>query len=170
LSLREKLNERPALVTSAAVLTLALALGAIWYRYAGPVDRPSPDAYYFDLNTERVIVSEVANPPIETDSGAHDGQPAGVEVAIYSCGQCAERYTGMTARQVKQAGARIAYLLKRPPEHSENALTVLWVREVGDADWTKVTKSSQPRPVPHPIMRIEPCEEGSPPTRCFPGE
>jgi hypothetical protein len=165
-SVRQKLNENPAVVTTLAAVALAVALFIVWYDWAGPSE-PTPESYYFDRNTERIVSDEAARPPIETDSGPYNGEPAGVEAAIHACGGCADTYNDMTPDEVEQAGARIAYLLKRPPEDSEDALRLVWVREVEQEEWTKIVKS--PGQTRNSIIRLEPCPDGSEPERCYPG-
>lgn len=115
MNLRQWLNENPAVSTVAAVVLLVLCIGFVLYQ-VGAVGGPqvSGNKYFYDRNTGELFVdSSEKVPPITTDSGEYDGQPAGVVARIYACGECGS-YHGMTPEEVEEAGARIGVLEMYP--------------------------------------------------------
>ena len=117
MGLRDALNQNSTVVTVIALLVLGvcvLLIGrVIW---GGPASGPG-DIYYYDLNTGKVFVG-VAQPqePVDAPSGeTPEGKPAGVRATILACGKCRSNFAGMTADEIKQAGAELAYLLINPP-------------------------------------------------------
>ena len=121
MSVREWMNNNPAMVTIGAVLVLVICLVLIIVQLSGGgAAGGEREIYYYDLNTEKLFTaSNRTNPPIETDSGAYEGEPAGVQATVFACGQCDQDYTGMTAAQVEQNDAAIGYLEKFTPEAKE---------------------------------------------------
>lgn len=118
-NVREWLNKNSAMVTIAAVVLLVVALSILVMSFRR-VDASDAGAYYFDLNTGRLFTASMTEiPPIEAPSGPlqtpQGPLPAGVRVHILSCGSCAD-FAGMTAEEVKAAGAEIAYLEMLTPE------------------------------------------------------
>ncbi len=123
MGLRESMDKHSVVV---AVLALAILIACVMFigrgmwgggRTAGP-----GDSYYYDLNTETVFVDKSsAWSPIEAPSGPDaKGNPAGVKAVILACGSCGSNYDGMSATQVEEAGAVIAYLQVNPkPSSSE---------------------------------------------------
>jgi hypothetical protein len=115
--MRQWLNENPAVVTIGAIVLMVLAFLGILYQMGvfGGGDR-TDRAYYFDRNTERMVVGDTdATPPIDTGSGEYNGEPAGVRVTIFACGSCSN-FKGMTMQEVADNGGYVAYLTKYPLE------------------------------------------------------
>jgi hypothetical protein len=165
--LREWLNNNSAVATVGAVVLMVIALAFIYFQMLGaPEGRSAYSAYYYDLNTERVLVDTLAAAPIETDSGPHKGEPAGVRAGIFSCDECASSYAGMTAEQVEQAGATIAYLQKEPPASSGSAPEFFYRRKVDGDRWQEVSKMGPPRNE----TIIERCPDGTFPMPCRPAQ
>lgn len=84
---------RPLIAVLAAVVVFA-SFGFVIYRMMFPPApfQPQswePTAYFYDLNTGDLFTAPADRPgPIETDSGLHQGMPAGVRAHVYACASC----------------------------------------------------------------------------------
>jgi len=120
MSMRDWMNNNPAIVTIGAVLVLVVCLVLIIMRVTGGNPSRNMDLYFYDRNTEKVFVAtSKQDPPIETDSGSYDGEPAGVRIHIYGCGECDENFEGMTPEQIEEAEGMVGYLEKYTPDAKE---------------------------------------------------
>mgnify|MGYP006272455861 CR=1 FL=1 len=117
MKIREYLNQNSSIGILAAVVLLVISLFIIYRQLTGGGSGPQiTELYYFDLNTGRVVAGPSdAIPPIDTDSGPYQGEPAGVRANIFACGRCDSDYAGMTPDEIEAAGAKLAYLMKYPP-------------------------------------------------------
>lgn len=118
MKVRDWMNNNSALVTIAAVVLLVISLGVIIMQTKGPGSVGPIKLYFYDLNTGKLFVAMSDQvPPIDAPSGPYGerGLPGGVRAHIYSCGSCGN-YDGLTAEQVNQTGAYIAYLEMYTPE------------------------------------------------------
>ena len=92
--LRVQLQRNPGIVAVACGVMLLLAIGLGFYLW--PRNRSGPRqyqkmVYFYDLNTKELFAMSAGSPsPVETDSGLHQGMPAGVRAEVYCCGN----YTG----------------------------------------------------------------------------
>jgi hypothetical protein len=122
MSLRSQINSNPAVAATVSVAVIAGALGLVMLVTTGRVDKSLGDTYFYDRNTGRIIAASPGSgfPPITTDSGPYQGEPAAVGVFIYHCGSCSD-YRGMTLQEVKSSGASVAYLKKLPAKAKEQA-------------------------------------------------
>ena len=114
MKIREFLNQNSSIGILAAVVLLVISLFII-YRELSGAGRPQPpqSKYFMDLNTGEVFIGDFnALAPIETPSGPHEGEPAGVVANIFACGECEKSYAGMTVTEIEQTGAEVAYLTK----------------------------------------------------------
>jgi hypothetical protein len=130
--LRRTLNDHPiATTTGATIIIIGCAGGVGWWWLAGPAP-DSDQAYYYDMQTHKVFVAEAINHharvPEEFAAEATNPQARAptqqasadaaqrVHAIIYDCGTCGD-YAGMTAEQIAQAGAKLAYLMRytEPP-------------------------------------------------------
>jgi hypothetical protein len=118
---REFLNQNSSIGILAAVVLLVISLFIIYRELSGTGGPQAPQSKYFlDLNTGEIFSGDInAIPPIDTPSGPHDGEPAGVVAHIFTCGECEKSYAGMQAAEVQRTGATIAYLTKYTPEGKE---------------------------------------------------
>lgn len=118
MKIRDYLNQNSSVGILAAVVLLVISLFIIYRQLTGSGGGPRiTELYYYDLNTGRVFVAPIeAVPPIETDSGDYQGEPAGVRANIFACGSCRKSYAGMTPEEIESAGADLAYLQKYPPD------------------------------------------------------
>lgn len=118
MKVRDWMNNNSALVTIAAVVILVISLGVIIMNTRGRNSYGPIELYYYDLNTGKLFVA-MSNefPPIEAPSGPYGdrGLPGGVRAHVFSCNDCGD-FEGMTAEQVAQTGAYIAYLEMYTPE------------------------------------------------------
>jgi hypothetical protein len=115
---KTKERDTPIVKLVAAVVLLVLAIAIAVYSLSGRAEGGT-GAYYYDLNTKKVFVGPaVAFAPIETSSGLHDGQPAGVRIFIFSCKPC-RSLAGMTLDEVRAKGAFPVWLEKYDPESRE---------------------------------------------------
>jgi hypothetical protein len=125
-NIREYLNNNSAVATIVAVVVLVLALGIIVWTSRGPSTGPI-ETYYFDMNTQRLVTATGEPTPFDTGSGDFNYpaegagmHPAGVNAQIFSCTEsCDNVEAGMTADEVKAAGAFIGYLQRQSPEAAE---------------------------------------------------
>jgi hypothetical protein len=118
MSLRRTLNDHPTATTiGATIIVIGCAAVVGWWSLAEPAGADSDQAYYYDMQTQKVFVAEASNPqtnaPTEQSSG---DTPQRVHATIYACGSCGD-YAGMTADQIAEAGAKLAYLMRytQPP-------------------------------------------------------
>ena len=117
MNVREWMNNNSALVTIIAVVVLVICLGLIFLQMGGPGRARITEQYYYDLNTGKLFAAEAtATPPIDAPSGPFNDAPGGVKAYVYACESCPGGLTGMTAEQVRQEGATIAYLEVYPLE------------------------------------------------------
>lgn len=89
--LREMLTKysAPAIVGAIALLGACVLFLAWWLRRPAyePI-RYQAMTYFYDMNTKELfVVPNGTLPPIETDSGPHNGMPAGVMARVFCCGQ-----------------------------------------------------------------------------------
>lgn len=138
----------------------------ILFREVGPA-RPSTVYYwYYDLNTNKLIIAPDQIPPIPTPSGLNEGVNAGVRAYLFSCGECSDklqRFIGYLETFPPEAQASlnnaVGYggigdnpdrgrnLVKRPTDEK-------WVEAASD-DGVKVMS-----------VRAEACPNGYPPKAC----
>jgi hypothetical protein len=87
MSVRNFLNNNPAVMTIAAIVVLLICLAVLFRTVSGGGGGgPAGDGvYFYNLNTDEVFKQPFdAVPPVTTDSG-----PAtGVRAYVYSCGAC----------------------------------------------------------------------------------
>jgi len=94
MSIRALLHEKPAVtvaICGVLILVGGLVIGwRIWSAARAPVSPPRMSmAYFYDLNTGELFEADASlEGPIETDSGPHQGHPAGVRANVFSCTSC----------------------------------------------------------------------------------
>lgn len=111
---RDFLNNNSALVTILAVVVLVISLGVIIMQTRGRGPMGPIDLYFYDLKTGKLFIAKSDQiPPIDAPGGPLETpqgpKPAGVRAHVFACGECPS-LDGMTADQVAQTGAYIAYL------------------------------------------------------------
>ena len=97
---------------------IAITLGALAYTFLGSSDQTgkSADVYYLDLNTSTIFVAPANSwPPVETPSGPHEKEPAGVRVYLFSCEPCKD-LNGKTLDEAKAMGATALWIEKYKPD------------------------------------------------------
>ena len=121
MSVREYLNNNPAVATVGVVVLLVVALGALVMQFIGGPGNTVPilDVPYFDLGTGKVILAPANNmPPFDTGSGKQsDGSYNGVLMSIWTCDTCIplKSMAGMTPQEIEAVEGKsmfIAYLEK----------------------------------------------------------
>lgn len=114
MKIREILNQNSSIGILAAVVLLVISLFIIYRELSGGGGpQPPKNKYFLDLNSGEVLIGDIkAIAPIETPTGPHEGEPAGVMAHIFACGECEKSYAGMTITEVEQSGAEISYLTK----------------------------------------------------------
>ena len=157
----------------AGALIVAVVLIAL-YSFGGDSSH-SGSAYFYDLNTSKVFVAPGTGfAPIETPSGPHDGQPAGVRVYIFSCKPC-KSFAGMTLDEVRAKGGTPVWfevytpeakkLLEGGDKRPEVMLEGVLMRAVDSEKWV----SSNSRDAVALRAKVhEICPEGQPATACTP--
>lgn len=88
MSVRDQLNQRPALSGALVVVILALVVGFIlWRQWPRATAQRTTMSYFYDLNTKELFAVPASTiGPIETESGPYQGMPAGVRANVYCCG------------------------------------------------------------------------------------
>lgn len=110
-------NQTPKIIISVIMLGLGCGL-TIWSMRSG-ADPSENLVYYYDLNTQKVFTAPAGNyAPIETESGPHDGQPAGARIYIYGCDEPTlnTSFDGMTLDEIRTAGGIPGWLEIYSPE------------------------------------------------------
>lgn len=94
MSLRHKVQSNP--VIGYAIVGIALGLSVLIYAMGGEKgDKIVDKVWFYDLNLkEKFVVDATVVAPIETDSGPHDGEPAGVRAMVVGCGDCSDPFIG----------------------------------------------------------------------------
>ncbi len=142
MKLRDFLNNNSALVTILAVVVLVIALGVIVMQLQPPRTAGAIDLYFYDMTSGQLFTASSDQiPPIETSNGPH----AGVRAHVFACGECPGNLSGMTAEQVRQQNAYIAYLEMYTPQGKQ-----------------ALTAASQPQPEgegPPPSVMMDPMEQ-----------
>ena len=175
MSIRNTLNENPAITTVVAILVLVVCLGLViwWMTGSGGGGRISDQSYYFDLNTGEVFTAKTASSPIEAPSGRTDaGDPAGVAAQIFACDGCQASYAGMTPEEIEDSGATLAFLERtvNKPElrDVEEGVTgqVTEVTRPDEIQWVNVSSPAGQRLVNRGLD----CPNGETAEPCYPGD
>lgn len=117
MSLREKLNNNPAVVTIMAVVLLAIAiciLGYVLFIKGGRGGTGTEQVIYYDIKSNTIKLIDRPGTDPYPDSPMTDA-PDAYHATIFSCGECGEITDGMTADQLKQAGMFVGYIHMRDP-------------------------------------------------------
>lgn len=110
-----KQTQTPIKMIAAVVALVAAIVFLVLYTFRGS-GSSVPGTYYFDLNTRKVFVVPGSSfAPIETDSGPHEGDPAGVRLFIFSCTP-QKNLAGLTLEEVRAKGAFPLWFEKYTPE------------------------------------------------------
>lgn len=117
MGLRDTLNQNSAVVMVIAVLGIVVCAVLIGRGLSRGSSAGVGEVHYYDLNTDKIFIGVAQRQePVEAPSGpTAEGKPAGVRAHIVSCGKCRSNYDGMTAQQIEEAGAYLAYLIINPP-------------------------------------------------------
>ncbi|NBC11175.1 MAG: hypothetical protein GVY24_05485 [Planctomycetes bacterium] len=118
MSIRETMNNNPAMVTIGAVVVLVLCLGAIMCQVREPSGGQggAVQLYFLDEGTGMLFTAESKQqPPIVAPSDT-GGSTSGVRAHVLSCGDCPGNLDGLTREEVQAQGAFIGYLEKYTPE------------------------------------------------------
>lgn len=110
-------NQTPKII--ACILMLSLGCGLTVWSMRSEADPSQNLVYYYDLNTQQVFTAPAGNyAPIETESGLHEGQPAGARIYIYGCDEVTlhTSFAGMTLDEVRAAGGIPGWLEVFTPE------------------------------------------------------
>ncbi len=115
MNVREYLNNNSALVTIAAVALLVISLGLIILNNRGNAPGGVVDVYYFDLNTQKLVVAPSDRlSPFDGGSGTFaypDGEHGSVVRAmVFACGECEGIRPDMSLAELEAAGGFIGYL------------------------------------------------------------
>jgi hypothetical protein len=150
------------------VLLLAACVGFLVYQETVGGDNQPKQAYYFDRNTEKLVVgSAEAQAPVETQSGPHEGEPAAVEVFVATCGECADSYKGMGPDELAKQDVQITLLAKTVKvQKNGGAERVRMVRRLDGSQWVEESGRSGGRLV---RQQRPGCPNGVPAHRCYPG-
>ncbi|MBS0198252.1 MAG: hypothetical protein JSR77_15975 [Planctomycetes bacterium] len=107
----EPINYKRYAIIAACALVL---LGAVTYTIRELSDKTPivVGAYYLDLNTGKIFVGPTTSwPPIETPSGPHENEAAGVRVYLFSCAPCGN-LDGKTLAEAEAMGATALWVEK----------------------------------------------------------
>ena len=174
MSVREWLNQNPAVTTIITIMVLGTALVALALALRDRAVYPVVGRYYYDLNTGVLKADHVVGLAGMTSRSEEQGV---VAAYVFSCGLCGD-YTGMTAEQVEQAGGFIGYLeswsvqaravLRRGASSREDELTVKngrMIRQINDEQWHPADEYE------HVLRQAlnRRCASEASPTRCQPG-
>ena len=176
MSLRELLNKNATVVTVVTVLVLVASLTFILWPDGGndPSDSMGKE-YFYDLNTDQLFEAEQGRiPPIDTESGPHQGKPAGVYAYVFSCGECAprEQYIGYLETYSEKAKARLEQMRQASAgpvymgpdvESSEPFRSGILIKRPEDAQWAPKSSSRGQQ-----IVREKKICERYPARRCRP--
>ena len=92
MNMRQMMNSWMAYV----VMGIALGLAVLIYAMGGEKgDKIVDKVWFYDLNTkQKFVVAADVVAPIETESGPHNGEPAGVRAMVAGCGDCSDPFIG----------------------------------------------------------------------------
>lgn len=92
MNMRQMMNSWMAYV----VMGIALGLAVLIYAMGGEKgDKIVDKVWFYDLNTkQKFVVAADVVAPIETESGPHNGEPAGVRAMVVGCGDCGDPFIG----------------------------------------------------------------------------
>jgi len=161
MNIRSKLNNNPAVATTAAGGLLVVCVGLLVYQvFGGGTGQES--GYFLDTNANEVFIADHTTDPIEAPSGSMDnGDPAGFRARIYTCGECGD-YAGMNLKEVKAANATVAFIVRSPPSSGDepaNPTLGNLLSEPHPIQWVgpgpEVAKVAMPN---LPCENPEPCE------------
>jgi hypothetical protein len=166
MSIRNWLNQNPAVSTGIAGVVLVLCLGLVYMQLGGGGGRPD-QSYYVDLNTNEIFTGEFQGrepEPIEAPSGpTDDGQPAGVTAYIHACGSCGD-YTGKTVEEVNNMeDSEVTYLM-RFVASEPGARPQVQMRQPNSDEWLGLAAASAQR-LPQPNLE---CGENKEALNCNP--
>jgi len=131
--MRQWLNENTHIAVPAIIAFMLLWMVVLIVRLRGagdPVIIPAT-IYFYDQNTQELFEMPATTVgPVETDSGPHNGEPAGVKAHVFACGDCktGERFIGWLEKPAPE--------LQEGQEVSENDLYTL-VRRPDKDEWIK---------------------------------
>lgn len=187
MKVREFLNQNSSIGILAAVVLLVISLFII-YRELSGTGGPQPPAekYFLDLNTGEIFVGDMqAIPPVQTPSGPHEGEPAGVVAHIYTCGDCEKNYAGMQFDEVQVSGAEIVYLTKHTlegkrmieqmqsgevsPEEMEGGEDFYFSELVGEPNGDRWYSMDGDPEAQQLYENLPDCPEDQPLRQCYPG-
>jgi hypothetical protein len=144
-SLRDTINAHPTIAGAALVLALGALGVTIYSQLTGGRIEPPNTRYYYDLDTGKVFSGKYKIAPIEAPSASSsDGTYNGVTARIFACGSCRDDYSGMTASDIEEAGAKIGFLQHKGPmdkqaDHENLAMATAKVSKVEPIEWHSIT-------------------------------
>ena len=88
-AIRKLVRKHPVAALAATTLALLMSIAVFWWLPRRPrIDRTQ---YFYDLNTRQLfVVPDGTISPVDTPSGPHQGEPAGVQAEVFACGDCAD--------------------------------------------------------------------------------
>ena len=91
MNIREWANKNSALVTGISIVVFVGALVFLIFGGGETETRGPEQRWFYDLNTGSLFPQAPdVFPPVETESGDFNGEPAGVHAMVFSCGECNE--------------------------------------------------------------------------------
>lgn len=121
---RDWINKNSALTTILAVVFLVGALVAIGYQLKPRVyTMPDIDAYYYDLENDKLFVARLRDlPPIMVPGAAPNSKPMGARAFVFACHDCADekdRYIGWIELYKAEAKERLTAAARGPAPGSD---------------------------------------------------
>ena len=133
MSLREKMNNNPAVATGASVVVLLICLLVIYCTFAGG-GANRVDIVYFDVESKTVKLFEYKTgdaPPTSPLAGSET-----YRAQLFTCSECKEVTDGMTIDQLKAQDMFVGYLMRDSPNAAEDPFgETMEVRTVDGTKW-----------------------------------
>lgn len=157
MSLREKLNNNPAVATGGAVIVLLLCLGLIMCTFMGG-GGSSVDIVYYDTEAKQLKLVKY------TRDTTLDSPLAGTETyraQLMTCGECVEVKDGESLDEMKAKDMHVAYLMRDNPQPSaEDFMESMQFREVDGTKWVNADSNAGAELVNR--IQKELCRSGTP--------
>ncbi|MEM1354185.1 MAG: hypothetical protein AAGC44_07705 [Planctomycetota bacterium] len=163
MSLREKLNNNPAVATGGAAVVLVICLLIIWCTFSGGGSGSYEFVYYnSETKTIELIRSSGGNPIVTPLEGTQTFQ-----AILVTCSECKEVKEGDTVESLKEKDMYIWYLMRDGDADSaaaEQFMDTMEIRLIDGTDWVNLSTAKGDKLMSSAYNSI--CGSGVVPQRC----